>query len=364
VFSLAVIVLLIVTGHLGGSLTHGDTYLALPRLRPKDLASADIYLDVVAPALAQRCSGCHNDGKRKGQLSMASYEKLMKGGEHGPVIVAGALDKSDLIRRISLSPEDKDFMPHDGKTPLTAEQIASIRWWVRAGAPRRAQIASLQPPADVRNSLEVALGLRQAAGSMQASTGKESRSASAADVAPPPLPAVDVPRPDPALLDALEARGFVVRAIAVESPLVQVDYTASRRISDADLSELNRIGRQICALNLRDAGITDAQLATLGRFENLTQLRLERNPITDAGLGALRGLKHLESLNLYGTKIGDAGLASLVTLNRLRRVFVWQTAVTPAAVAEIRRTHAGLLVDNGFDPRTFPEGPRIIPVVN
>src|SRR5689334_21758305 len=38
VFSLAVIVLLIATGHLGGSLTHGDTYLALPRLRPKDLA--------------------------------------------------------------------------------------------------------------------------------------------------------------------------------------------------------------------------------------------------------------------------------------------------------------------------------------
>jgi hypothetical protein len=262
---------------------------------------------------------------------MASYEKLMKGGEHGPVIVAGDVEHSDLIRRISLPPDDEDFMPRDGKTPLTAEQAAAIRGWVKAGAPRRGSIVPLKPPADH---------------------------------ATPLVPVVDVPRPDPALLDALEARGFVVRAIAADSPLVQIDYTASRRISDADLAELNRIGRQIYTLNLRDSGITDAQLDTIGRFENLTQLRLELNPITDAGIVHLSRLKHLESLNLYGTKVGNAGLASLVGLGRLHRVFVWQTAVTPSAVAEIRRTHAGLLVDNGFDPGTFPEGPRIIPVVN
>src|SRR5262249_45162057 len=63
----AIVCLMFLTGHLGGNLTHGDTYLlqyapgpvrvlaglpadAGPRPKPQDLASADIYLDVVQPA--------------------------------------------------------------------------------------------------------------------------------------------------------------------------------------------------------------------------------------------------------------------------------------------------------------------------
>ncbi len=82
----ATFVMLFLTGHLGGNLTHGETYLVQyapkpvrrlaglsaetdPRPVPKDLASADIYLDLVAPALHQRCDACHNDGKKSGGFS-------------------------------------------------------------------------------------------------------------------------------------------------------------------------------------------------------------------------------------------------------------------------------------------------------
>jgi hypothetical protein len=352
--------LLFLTGHYGGNLTHGDTYLAqyapapvrrlmgmsderMPRARPKDVASADIYLDVVAPALDQRCSTCHNNSKRKGGLSVASYASLMKGGEHGPVIVAGDAKASDLVRRISLPPEDKDFMPHDGKTPLTAEQTAAIGWWVAAGAPRTATVGSLKPPAEVLAHLGTTLGF-----------GKPVVAAAVADVPPP----------DARVLDALESKGFSVRAITVDSPLVQVDYTASRPMDDTYLAELAQIGHQIHSLNLRSAGVTDSQLKTVSQFDHMVKLRLELNPITDAGLANLAGLKQLQSLNLYGTKVSDAGMGSLSSLQSLREVFLWQTAVTPAAIAEFKRTHAGVHVDDGFDPRTFPEGPKSIPVVN
>src|SRR5258708_34891560 len=67
----AIVCLMFLTGHLGGNLTHGDTYLlqyapgpirvlaglpadAGPTPKPADLASADIYLDVVQPALERR----------------------------------------------------------------------------------------------------------------------------------------------------------------------------------------------------------------------------------------------------------------------------------------------------------------------
>jgi hypothetical protein len=49
-----------------------------PRPKPADVASADIYLDVVQPALDRRCLVCHNGSKKSGGLSVASYETLIR----------------------------------------------------------------------------------------------------------------------------------------------------------------------------------------------------------------------------------------------------------------------------------------------
>jgi hypothetical protein len=281
---------------------------------------------------------------------------VIKGGEHGPVIVAGDETRSDLIRRISLPRTDTDFMPHDGKTPLSADQTAAIRWWVAQGAPRSARIDALHPSDEMRARLATVLGLRPpASGALELA---------AETAVSPTAPAVDVPMPDAGVADALENTGFVVRAIAAGSPLVHVDYTAHRPLTDADFAALAKIGRQIYTLNLRNAGVSDAHLATVARFENLVALRLELNPISNAGLEHLKPLAKLAYLNLYGTKVDDAGLAVLASLPALHEVFLWQTAVTPGALASFRRAHTGMRVVAGFDPKTFPEGPKVIPVVN
>jgi len=152
--------------------------------------------------------------------------------------------------------------------------------------------------------------------------------------------------------------------IAAGSPLVHVDYAAHRPLTDADFATLAKISRQIYALNLRNAGVSDAQLATVGRFENLVALRLELNPVSNAGLEHLKPLAKLAYLNLYGTKVDDAGLAALESFPALHEVFLWETAVTPGALASFQRAHAGMRIAGGFDPKTFPEGPKVIPVVN
>lgn len=376
--SAGVIVLLFLTGHFGGNLTHGDTYLAeyaprplrgllghenaatAARPKPASLESADIYLDVVAPSLQQRCATCHNENKRKGEFSMASYADLMKGGKEGVVIVAGKPEASDLIRRVNLDPAHKDFMPKDGKTPLTAEQGAAIAWWVSVGAPQTGAIATLKPTPEAQAALASVLGFGGAGVHQTSSEGGLPQMAGKAVPAAP----VDLPPADVEAVNALESNGFVVRPIAKDNPLVQVDYTAHRHISDADMAALAEIGPQIYALNLRDAGLIDKQLETLGKFENLAHLRLEMNPITDAGVAQLQSLDKLEYLNLYGTKLSDKGIAQLSKLEKLHDLFVWQTAITAAGIAELKRTRADLNVNGGFDPRTFPVGPKVIPVVN
>ncbi|MEO6339039.1 MAG: c-type cytochrome domain-containing protein [Caulobacteraceae bacterium] len=356
--------MMFVTGHLGGNLTHGDTFLVQyaptpirrmagisperdPRAKPKDLASADLYLDVVAPAIHQRCDGCHNDSKTSGGLSMADHAKILKGGEKGPVIVPGDPAKSALFRRISLSPSDKDYMPKDGKTPLTQEQIAAIGAWISAGAPKTGAVGTLKIAATAKPALEKALGLTGGAG------GED-------DLPPGTVALPSVPLPDSVIVVAMENSGFVVRPIAPKSGLVDVDFTARRTINQEDLDRLGKLSRQVRKLNLRRAGLTDAQMKTLAGFENLAVLRLDDDAITDAGLAPLMGLKNLTSVNLVGTKVTDAGVASLTALPKLQRVYVWGTGATKAGALKLAAAHPKLVVDLGLSRADVPPpGPQV-----
>jgi len=165
---LILLVLLFVTGHLGGALTHGPDYLTQfapgarrPNARPKvtDVAMADIYLDVIGPLFARRCTSCHNEDKRRGGLSLLSYASMRKGGEAGEVIKPGDPKGSELYRRVTLAPTEKDYMPENHQNPPTPEELDALRWWIEIGAPDGGKVADLKPPAAVRANLRKVLGL-------------------------------------------------------------------------------------------------------------------------------------------------------------------------------------------------------------
>jgi uncharacterized membrane protein len=170
--SILLLFLISITGHFGGNLTHGSTYLVEyapqplrslaglgPRRRVTSVAEADPFDDVVGPMLADRCTGCHNPDKRENGLDLSSYETAMRGGENGKVIAAGKTEQSELLRRISLPHDDEEFMPAEGKTPLTRQQVEIIRWWIAAGAPRGVAIGALDVPAETQSLVASELGL-------------------------------------------------------------------------------------------------------------------------------------------------------------------------------------------------------------
>ncbi|HSC16384.1 MAG TPA: hypothetical protein VLI71_14765, partial [Gammaproteobacteria bacterium] len=74
-------------------------------------------------------------------------------------VVAGNTDLSELLRRISLPHDDEEFMPAEGKTPLTDRQVEIIRWWIAAGAPNGGTVGELQVPDDMRQTLSDELGV-------------------------------------------------------------------------------------------------------------------------------------------------------------------------------------------------------------
>ncbi|CAG4997565.1 hypothetical protein DYBT9275_01801 [Dyadobacter sp. CECT 9275] len=143
-------------GHYGAMLTHGDDYISsvLPFSKEEPLADGvdqpdfkfvndgkaltpqqiqDLNVEV-RTILAHNCYSCHSESKIKGELRLDSKDMIMKGGEHGVVVVPQHPDKSELIRRISLPKGDKDAMPTKGKR-LTEKEINVLTYWIEKGAP-------------------------------------------------------------------------------------------------------------------------------------------------------------------------------------------------------------------------------------
>jgi hypothetical protein len=177
---LATLALLVVASHLGASITHGRDFLtqfapgplrnllgasrpptAAPEATP-DLTQRRVFADLIQPILERRCAACHGPEKHKADLSMVSYETLLKGGKNGPVLVVGQAVDSPLISRLLLPLDDDDHMPPQGKPQPTLAEIAALQWWIDCGAPGDKMVGDLKPGPEVQRILGAAqAGSRQ-----------------------------------------------------------------------------------------------------------------------------------------------------------------------------------------------------------
>jgi len=107
---------------------NGSTGGATP---PKADEAATVAFADVKAIFDQSCVKCHGAGG-KGGLDLTSYATLMKGGEHGPVIVAGDPSTSTLTLALR-GAGGKKQMPMMAD-PLAEDQIAKVEAWVKAGA--------------------------------------------------------------------------------------------------------------------------------------------------------------------------------------------------------------------------------------
>ena len=87
----------------------------------------------VKPVLENQCVRCHNADKSKGGLRLDTKAGFLKGGENGPVVVPGDLEKSELVRRIKLPRGHEDLMPQEAE-PLTGPHKNWLLAWVKSGA--------------------------------------------------------------------------------------------------------------------------------------------------------------------------------------------------------------------------------------
>jgi uncharacterized membrane protein len=320
----AVIIIFIfinVTGHLGGSLTHGSGYISASVLMDRKKAKktitnineAYIFADLVQPILENKCGTCHNESKKKGKLSVTSLEMLLKGGRQGPAVIPGDLAESELIKRISLNPKNKKFMPAEGKTPLTESETAVIKWWIeKSGASGDKKLSAAKPPEEI---------LKFAAAWYGIEAGESSINNKVVDIKAAPL-SEDV-------LYKLKQAGFIIKHLHFKPDLLDVTLPGHNKENiTGKLKELLLVKDNILWLNISGTNTSDNDMVMINQFKNIQRLRLDKTSITNNGVAKLQGLRSIQSLNLYGTKVTKDCLPVLRKMPGLRTAYIGQTKIS------------------------------------
>lgn len=108
-------------------------------------AKVDFTKDV-EPILAQKCHSCHGPEAQQAGLRLDRRQNAMRGGDYGPVIVAGNSAASKLMKRV-VSGDGGMQMPPTGA--LAPEEIAVLRAWIDQGAEFRLEVKEEAPPQPV-----------------------------------------------------------------------------------------------------------------------------------------------------------------------------------------------------------------------
>lgn len=95
--------------------------------------SNDSFSRDVAPILVKRCLECHNERDASAGLILSDKAAVFKGGESGPAVVPGNLDKSLIIEKVRSGEMPPPKRGHSQK--LSVAEITTLQNWVTAGAP-------------------------------------------------------------------------------------------------------------------------------------------------------------------------------------------------------------------------------------
>ena len=332
-------ILIFITGHTGGSITHGSDFLTKslsPSIEKKErkpianVQEAAVYADVVQPILEEKCYSCHNANKQKGKLRLDGPEWISKGGKQGEVVITGNADESELIKRLLLPKQHEDHMPPKEKPQLNEKEIALLHWWINSGLSFDKKVKDLAQTEKIKPLLA----------SLQSVASNDTK-------AKPQIPEAAVEQADAAVIKKLTDRGVVVLPVAQNSNYLMANFVTIQDLKEGDIKLLLSIKKQLVWLKLGNQPVNDAMLTAVTQCKAITRLDISRTKITDKGLAVLNQLPNLQTLNIVGTAVTANGLIQLKANKQLQAVYIYQSSVDKKAIATLKATLPKVNIDTG-----------------
>jgi uncharacterized membrane protein len=338
---LLMVLLLVIAGHLGGSITHGEDYLTksfsaqyeeTAMQKPvADVQNASAYNDIIQPILKNNCYSCHGAAKQKGKLRLDEITFLTKGGESGNTIVPGQASESELIKRMLLPLDNEDHMPPKEKRQPTKQQLELLQWWISSGADYHKKVSALNQPEKIKGTLL----------SLQNGT------APAPEKVTDMFPLGTVEKAPKDVIEKLKAMDVAVTPVVAGSNYLSLNFAAIDLLTEKHTALLMQLNKQIVWLKMGNVKASDSTWAAVGRLTTLFRLHLNNTGLTDGQLIFLKNLSQLQVLNLSGTKVSDNGITILEGLNNLQKIYLHNTLVSSTGIAALRTKLPKVVIDTG-----------------
>lgn len=327
--SLAAVCILILAGHFGAALTHGEDFimqsLAVTNEAPAvPIEQAILFDHLIKPVFEKKCAACHKPGKMKGELSLMDSASIVKAGKTGKLFIPGDIVTSLLLERIHLPVEAKKHMPPAGKPQLTEQEAKLIRLWIASNAYFTKPVTELPENDSLR--LLAAQILQPASGDVY-----------------------NFPPADEKTIIALNDNYRTIRPIAKESPALSVDMYNAATYHSKRLEELSAIKKQVVSLNLNKLPVKDEDLKSIRQLENIRKLELNFTNVTVRGLKELVPLQYLQTIALSGTKLNYQALKDeLPAFKSLRKIIISNAGLSDAEAEQLQKENASITVIAGF----------------
>jgi uncharacterized membrane protein len=350
ILSILLLLLIFITGHLGGSLTHGADYITKPFadiftrdsvsesvIKPiPNVQEAFVYTDIIKPILQTKCYSCHGPNKQKGKLRMDDSLMLQQGGKDGKVIDPGKANESLLIKRLLLPVDNEDHMPPKEKAQPSESQIVLLEWWINQGANYQNKVKETGKPNNINYILASLQNVKEPEKKMT------------------DIPEGTVEKADGSTIEKMKRRGLVVLPVSQNSNWLKVDFLMDKGLAKEELPSLLSIKKQLIGLKLGYTSVGDSDMVTIAQLTNLTSLSLEHTNITDIGLKKIHSCPNLLYLNLVGTGVTAQGILQLKEFKKLRSLYLFQT--------NVRNTDWRVLY-NSFPNTQIDSGGYIVPLL-
>ena len=289
-------VLLTITGHNGGSLTHGKDYLKLPDFEKEiSIVSYDsihVFNQVISPILDSKCVKCHNTGKSKGNLMLSSIDKILLGGEKGQIIKSNSSVDSRLYTYLNLPIDDEMHMPPDGNSQLNENEKELIKLWIDEGA----DFYNFRKMNDDNFSKEILSFL------------------------PKEIASVDPPNRND--LVRLIENEFRIERISVENNFIDIKYQG-KSFKQSYLRLLSKVSDNIKRLDLSFVDLSSIDLSRIDDFDNLTYLNLNNTKLTTKKLQKLD--LNIQTLILSNNNFDVSVFDKFISNPTNERVFAYNT---------------------------------------
>ena len=308
-----VMIILIVTGHAGGSLTHGSDFIKPPPVNQWFLKKNDeikismnsTAYETVSHIFENKCNVCHGDNKQKGELRLDTKKGILKGGENGLLIGENA-NESLLIHRLILPLDDREHMPPKERAQLSKVEMDFLNWWVDGGANFDETLEALQLP----NSLNDILYKEETI------------------MVDPTIPENEVDPAGENLINELQNLGVLVTPLSENSNYLAVDFiNVGQNNIEAAIKLLVSISAQLVWLNLDYKNLEDELWQDLNMLINIRKLSLKGSNLQDEDVIKLNNLHEIVHLNLVGTQLSMTGLENLKNLEKLKFLYLFGTQI-------------------------------------